>query len=79
MKKNYDHKANFKPLTEGDSVWLSNLVRKKGKSPKLQCPWQGPYLITKCLNDVVFRIQEKPNTKPKVVHYNRLKKILRRK
>ena len=73
MKRNYDHKSNFKPFVEGDCVWLFNLVRKKGRSSKLQCPWKGPDIITKCLSDVVFRIQERPNTKPNVVHYNRLK------
>jgi len=73
MKKNYDHSVNFKKFNEGDCVWLHNLVRRIGKTPKLQCSWTGPYIVIKCLNDVVFRIQLNPQSKPKVVHYNRLK------
>lgn len=74
MKKNYDHKANFKRHSPGDGVWLYNLIRKKGRSPKLDCPWKGPYIVTKCLSDVTFLgFQLNPKTKPKVVHYNRLK------
>jgi hypothetical protein len=34
--------------------------------------WQGPYLVTKRLNDTVYRIQLKQQSKPKVVHRNRL-------
>ena len=34
--------------------------------------WQGPYVVTKCINDLVYRIQLGPKTKPKVVHWNRL-------
>ena len=41
-------------------------------SPKLQRPWQGPYTVTKRLNDLVYRIQLRASTKPKVVHRNRL-------
>ena len=31
-----------------------------------------PYIITKKINDLVYRIQLGPKTKPKVVHRNRL-------
>ena len=40
--------------------------RKKGVSPILTHQWQGPYLVTKYLNDTVFRVQ----SKLKVVHRN---------
>ncbi|UYV64133.1 hypothetical protein LAZ67_2006659 [Cordylochernes scorpioides] len=56
-------------------VWLHNPQRKRGLSPKLQYQWEGPYKIIKCLNDVIFRIQKTPTSKPKVVHYNRLAPI----
>ena len=60
-------------LREGQFVWLFNNSRKKGLTPKLQCRWLGPFLIIKKLSDVVFRIQQSPRGKPKVVHFDRLK------
>ena len=60
------------PLQRGDAAWLHNPQRKKGLTPKLQRPWQGPYTITKKINDLVYRIQLSPTAKPKVVHRNRL-------
>ena len=59
-------------LQQGDAVWFHNPQRKKGLTPKLQRPWQGPYIITKQINDLVYRIQLNPKSKPKVVHRNRL-------
>ena len=57
----------------GDTVWLHNPQKKKGYSPKLQRPWEGPYIVTSRLSDVTYRIQKGAKTKPRVVHYNRLK------
>ena len=72
MKDKYDVLAQNKPLNVGDAVWLYNPQRKKGLSPKLSQPWQGPYTVTKKINDIVHRIQLTANTKPKVIHRNRL-------
>ena len=43
---------------------------EEGVIPKLQTSWDGPYKITKRLNDVVCRIQKvnSPRIKIKVVH-----------
>ncbi|KAJ8914655.1 hypothetical protein NQ315_017352 [Exocentrus adspersus] len=41
-------------------VWLYNPKRTKGKSPKLQKSWEGPYIVVTQLNDVVYRIQKNP-------------------
>ena len=57
----------------GDRVWLFTPKRKKGVSPKLQRNWDGPFVILKKVNDVTFRIQKSPRSKPKVVHHDRLK------
>jgi hypothetical protein len=43
-------------LEEGDVVWLHNSQRKKGISPKLSRPWQGPYTVIKKINNLVYRI-----------------------
>jgi hypothetical protein len=57
MKAHYDHlptRIVFKKATE----WLYRPTRKRGKSPKLQTCWEGPYFIT--LVDVVYLIQGDP-------------------
>lgn len=46
MKENYDNKMNFRKNENGDAVWLHSLARKKEISPKIQRPWQGPFLVT---------------------------------
>lgn len=72
MKLNFDSKAHMLTFKTGDKVWLYFPHRVRGKSPKLQCDWEGPYIIRSKLNDVVYRIQKIPNGKLKVVHMNRL-------
>ncbi|KAJ8948083.1 hypothetical protein NQ318_008434 [Aromia moschata] len=34
--------------------------------------WEGPYTIIRKINDLVYRIQLSPRSKPKVVHLERL-------
>ena len=76
QKRNYDKKMAGKPFQVGDSVWLHQVCRKKGRNPKLDCPWEGPYLVIAALSDVVYRIQKSQRAKPKVVHSDRLKPYL---
>lgn len=73
-KRYYDHKALHRGLKRGDAVWLHNPRRKKGRSPKLQRPWEEPYLVTSRLDDSIYRIQKGPRSKPVIVHVDRLKK-----
>ncbi len=73
QKRNYDRKAQTSQLKEGTFVWLHNPAKKRGQSPKLRSPWEGPYLITNKLSDVIFRVQVKPRGKMLVVHADRLK------
>ena len=76
QKRNYDKRLAGRPFTVGDSVWLHNVRRKKGRNAKLDCPWEGPYLVISVLSDVVYRIQKSRKAKPKVVHSDRLKPYL---
>lgn len=76
QKRNYDKRLAGRPFTIGDSVWLHNVRRKKGRNAKLDCPWEGPYLVISVLSDVVYRIQKSRKAKPKVVHSDRLKPYL---
>ncbi|UYV82321.1 hypothetical protein LAZ67_21001699 [Cordylochernes scorpioides] len=54
------------------SVRKGPTTRSKGKVKIYNYQWEGPYKIIKCLNDVIFRIQKTPTSRPKVEHYNRL-------
>ena len=70
MLREYNSKINFQNYKEGDLVWYyAHNINRKG-SPKLQCHWQGPCLVLKRINDVVYKIGKTAKSKPKVVHYN---------
>ena len=58
QKRNYDKRLAGRPFTVVDSVWLHNVRRKKGRNAKLDCPWEGPYLVISVLSDVVYRIRK---------------------
>ena len=75
-RRNYDKRASSKPFRVGDSVWLHNVRRRKGSNPKLDCPWEGPYLVVSVLSDVTYRIQRNCRAKSKVIHADRLKPYL---
>ena len=72
MKERYDSMAESTPLERGEPVWVYIPQRKKGISPKLMRPWKGPYVVVKRINDLVYRVQLTPRSKPKVIHRNRL-------
>jgi transposase InsO family protein len=74
MKARYDLRANSTGFKEGEQVWLYNPRRQRGRSPKLQTHWEGPYRVVKRINDVVYRIQRSPKAKMKVVHLDRMTK-----
>jgi hypothetical protein len=72
MKTRYDKLANSAGYQEGDRVCLYKPTRTKGKSPKLQSSWEGPYKIITRINDVVYRIQKNPRSRMMVAHLDRL-------
>ncbi|KAJ8944385.1 hypothetical protein NQ318_017705 [Aromia moschata] len=72
MKQHLDTTSTETAFEPGDAVWLYAPKRMKGRSPKLQRNWEGPYTIIKKINDLVYRIQLSPRCKPKVVHLERL-------
>ncbi|XP_070550013.1 uncharacterized protein [Ptychodera flava] len=74
QKKMYDRFATKSCHNVGDFVWLKDERRKKGYSPKLQLAYEGPYLVIGKLSDLVYRIQYSPKSKPKIVHYEKLKR-----
>jgi hypothetical protein len=72
MKTGYDKLANCAGYHESDRVCLYHPICMKGKSPKLQCSWEGPYKIVTWINDVVYRIQKNPRSRMIVVHLDLL-------
>ena len=72
MKKRYDVRASEETFEAGDLVWLHNPRRRKGLSPKLTCNWEGPFVIVKQVNELLYRIRKSNCDKPRIVHRNRL-------
>ncbi|GBN69452.1 hypothetical protein AVEN_138121-1 [Araneus ventricosus] len=66
MKTRYDSRATDNHFKEGDLVWMYNLKRRRGLSPKLQQNWEGPYTVVKKLNDVIYSVQRSPNAKSSI-------------
>ena len=50
MKETYDKRMREAKYSTGDRVWLYNTRRKRGLSPKLQSPWEGPYTVVAALS-----------------------------
>ena len=78
VKARYDRKARTVLFKEGERVWFYNPQRSKGKAQKLQNNWEGPYLVVKKFNDVVYCIQRTARHRKKVVHADRLAPFLER-
>jgi len=78
QKRLYDQRSQANSYWEGEKVWLYNPQSEKGRSPKLQTPWEGPWKVTKQVSDEVYRIQRTPKGKPKFVHHDHLNPFLER-
>ena len=78
QKRHYDLKKVGGLFREDDLVWLYTFRKKRGRSPKLQTFWRGPYKITHKLSDANYRIQGVHGGRTQVVHFDRLKPYERR-
>ena len=74
MKRNYDIQANLFEFNVGDPVWFFDPTRKVGLNPKLQRPWKGPFKVISKISEILYRIQQSPRHKPRVVHHDKLRK-----
>ena len=72
MRRRYDAQSKQNQFNENE-VWLYYPKRYKGLNPKLQIPWEGPHTVLKRINDVIYKIQRNKQTKPRIVHHDRLK------
>ena len=59
QKRNYDTRIHSTgaPFQEGDKVWLARSHRTKGRSPKLDMRWDGPFVIVNKFSDCIYRIK----------------------
>ena len=72
----FDRKARTEKFRVGDSVWLYNPIRKKGRSPKLDKMWQGPYGVISLIGEVLIENKASRRAKSKVVHADKLAKTI---
>lgn len=68
MKRAYDRKVHEKSFSPGQRVWVLNLRAYKGRCPKWERRYQGPYLVLEKINDVKYRVQKQPGQQTAVVH-----------
>jgi transposase InsO family protein len=72
----YNRKVNHQIFCEGDRVRVYNPRRYKGRSPKWQSFYKDEAVVTLRLNDVSYVVNSPKWRQPKVVHVNKLKKII---
>ncbi|KAI7809323.1 hypothetical protein IRJ41_005269 [Triplophysa rosa] len=73
-RQNLHSAQTQKSYQVGDLVLVRVSSRKKGYSPKLQVPWQGPFVVTACLGPVLYQVRDRRNEK--VLHHDRLQPYL---
>lgn len=71
QRKTYDVRAREHSYGVGDLVYVKDDTKKKGWSPKLQAPWQGPLIVSACRGPVLYEIQGRKRSK--IMHHDRLK------
>ena len=72
-KEHYDAKCTLTNYKWGDLVWYATDIKQLHLAPKLQVPFEGPYLILEKLSDLDYHIQLDAKGKQNVVHHNKLK------
>jgi transposase InsO family protein len=72
QKHYYDAKSKHRVFHVGDSVWFYNPRRAKGRSPKLDKCWQGPFGVVATYGPVLVEIRKGLRAKSKIVHVDKL-------
>ncbi|KAJ7989377.1 hypothetical protein DPEC_G00303900 [Dallia pectoralis] len=72
QKHHYDTRARGRHFKAGESVWLHNPMRKKGRCPKLDSTWVGPCAVLERVGEVTYRVEIPPRNRKVVVHRDRL-------
>jgi len=72
MWRRHNERARNAMYCPGDQVGLHKPLRRSGKSPKLQNPWEGLYTVTERISAVTYRIAPSGSSqKTKVVYVDR--------
>ena len=73
QKKTYDHRVHVIPYKECDLVWLRLCNKTKRLRPKLQPRWEGTFILTRRVSDMVVEIEMPGKRKSKkIVHHKRI-------
>ncbi|PIK44525.1 Retrovirus-related Pol polyprotein from transposon [Apostichopus japonicus] len=75
QKRQADRFASEDVYRPGDLVMVHNPAVGKGKTSKLNKPWQGPGVVIRRLNDVLYRVKLGAGRSVKLFHFNRLKRF----
>jgi transposase InsO family protein len=73
-KTDYDIRVKEQKFCVGDWVWYYYPRRFKGKSPKWQKHYNGPYLVVKVIEPSNYVLQRSSGANPFVVHADKLKR-----
>ena len=73
-KTGYDIRVRRQSFEVGDWVWYYYPRRFRGRSPKWQCNYIGPYRVVRVIEPSNYAIQKSSRAAPFVVHADKLKK-----
>jgi len=76
QKRYYDLRVRSAVFQRGDLVWLWSPRRKKGRTPKWERRYTGPYTVIEQLGSVNHRIRKSAKAKAIVVHVDKLQKYV---
>jgi hypothetical protein len=76
QKHGYDAKMSFHRYEAGDLVWYATQRSQLHLSPKLRNPFEGPFVVLKRVNDLLYQVQFERHGDKQVVHHNKLKPYL---
>ena len=72
-KEHYDAKCTLAKYKHDALVWYATDLKQLHLAPKLQVPFEGPFLILDKISDLDYCIQMDAKGKQEVVHHDKLK------
>ncbi len=72
-KDTHDAKKCFHRYGRGDVVWFATNRGQLHMTPKLRKRYEGPYVITQRINDLLYRVQLTAKGGAQILHHDKLK------
>ena len=72
QKRDYEFRVFTARYEIGDAVFLANSAAKVGQCRKLASLWNGPFLVTKVISEILYEVSSAK--KKMVVHHDRMRK-----